>query len=184
LRDLTLQVDLYDLRSLRVGGATRQAVTLDAERSVRILGLDDVDGWDAGAFRFVRLRLDGPTGKAVSDNFYWQAPGTDFRALGDLPSVELTTTAREERIDGRVRVTLTLTNPGPDLAFFVNPVLVAGPNGDEVLPTFWSDNWFSILPGESRTVVAEVDAFRLHGEEPHVRLGGWNVKATDLPANF
>ncbi|MGD8278015.1 MAG: glycoside hydrolase family 2 TIM barrel-domain containing protein [Gemmatimonadota bacterium] len=180
LRDLTLRVDLYDLRSQRVGGLTRAGVSLDAERSSRVLELEEVPGWDAGAFRFVRLRLEAPSGETVSENFYWLAPGGDFRGLDDLPAVELTATARQERRGDRVRVAVTLTNPGPDLAFFVNPVLVAGPDGEEILPTFWSDNWFSILPGESRRVVADVDAFRLRGREPHVRLGGWNVKAVEL----
>jgi len=180
VHDLILHVDLYDARSRWVGGLTRPGVTLDAERSVRILGLDEVRGWDAGAFRFVRLRLAALSGETVSENLYWLAPDGDLRALGDLPSVELEATARAERRGEEVHVALTLTNPGPSLAFFVNPVLVAGPDDEEVLPTFWSDNWYSILPGETRTVVGEVDAFRLSGE-PRVRLGGWNVRAVELP---
>ena len=180
-RDLTLRVDLYDRHAGRVGGATRP-LTLDGEQSREILRLAEVPGWDAGAFRFVRLRLDGPSGETMAENFYWLAPNNDFRPLDSLPPVELTATARQEQRGEQVRVTLTLTNRTQHLAFFVHPILARGPGGDEVLPTFWSDNYFSILPGETRTIVADADRFRLGGEAAYVQLDGWNVKTARLPA--
>jgi len=117
----------------------------------------------------------------VADNFYWLAPHNDFKPLNSLPTVELTTSAREEREGDELRVTLTLTNPSQHLAFFVNPILTRGPDGDEILPTFWSDNYFSILPGETKTVVAHIDQFRLQGNAASVRLDGWNVKTGEVP---
>jgi exo-1,4-beta-D-glucosaminidase len=179
-RDLTLRVDLYDEHAKRVGDATRD-VTLDPEQSREILRLAEVSGWDAGGLRFVRLMLEDPSGAMVAENFYWLAPNNDFGGLNGLPPVELTASAREEQSGEQLRVTLTLTNPSEHLAFFVNPILTRGPEGDEVLPTFWSDNYFSILPGETRTVVAYADRFRLEGEEAHVRIEGWNVKTGELP---
>jgi len=29
-----------------------------------------------------------------------------------------------------------------------------GPDGDDLVPIFWDDNYFSLLPGEEKTVVA------------------------------
>jgi exo-1,4-beta-D-glucosaminidase len=81
---------------------------------------------------------------------------------------------------GRIWVTLTLANSSDHLAFFVHPVLSRGAGGEEVLPTFWSDNYFSILPGETRTVVAYADPMRLDGNAPSVRLDGWNVRTTEV----
>jgi hypothetical protein len=177
--DLTLRVDLYDERANRVGGVTRP-VALDPEQSREILQLADVSGWDTGAFRFVRLRLESASGEVLTDNFYWVAPHNDFRPLDSLPPVELAATARQERHGEQLRVTLTLTNPSPHLAFFVNPILTAGQGGEEVLPTFWSDNYFSILPGGTRTVVADIDRFRLDGKAAAVRIGGWNVTGGEV----
>jgi beta-galactosidase/beta-glucuronidase len=179
-RELTLRVDLYDERATRVGNA-RRPVALDPEQSREILRLADVAGWDADAFRFVRLRLENVSGTTVMDNLYWLAPNNDFRALNDLPAVALTASAREEERREQLRVTLTLTNPSQNIAFFVHPILTAGPDGDEILPTFWSDNYFSILPGESRTVVAHADRIRLDGKAASVRLEGWNVKTGEVP---
>ena len=178
-RDLTLRVDLYDERAQRVGGTTRD-VTLDPELSQELVRLADVAGWDAGAFRFVRLRLDARGGEPVAENFYWLAPKNDFRALNDLPPVELRATARATQRGDQVSITLTVSNPSAHLAFFVSPTVTRGAGGEEILPTFWSDSYFSVLPGETRTVVASVDRFRLQGEAPHVRLEGWNVRAAEV----
>jgi hypothetical protein len=83
---------------------------------------------------------------------------------------------------GTLRVTVTLTNPGEGLAFFVHPVLTRGPGGEEVLPTLWSDGYVSVLPGETRVLTAEVEAERLGGAAPWVRVEGWNVAPVAVPA--
>ena len=132
-------------------------------------------------FRFVRLRLEDPAFGVLDENLYWTAPDDDFTALNDLPSVELTASAHQMRWGGRTWVTLTLTNPSDHLAFFVNPVLTRGPGGEEVLPTFWSDNYFSLPPGETTTVVAYVDPIHLAREVAMVRIEGWNVTRTEVP---
>jgi exo-1,4-beta-D-glucosaminidase len=178
-RDLTLRVDLYDEGASRVG-ETVTNVALAPEASRDLLRLEDVPGWDADAFRFVRLRLVDPIVGIVDENFYWLAPEDDFRVLNELPPVELTASAHRMRWGGRVWITLTLTNPGDHLAFFVSPILTRGPGGEEILPTFWSDSYFSILPGESKTVVAYVDPIRLEDAVPIVRIEGWNVTQTEV----
>jgi exo-1,4-beta-D-glucosaminidase len=176
---LTLRVDLYDEHARRVGEATRQAA-VDAEQSRDVLRLAEIAGWDAGAPRLVRLKLEGASGETAAANFYWLAPHNDFRHLNRLPQVALVASARHERRGEELRVTVTLVNPSEHLAFFVNPILTRGPEGEEILPTFWSDNYFSILPGETKTVTATVDRFRLDGTAPYVRLEGWNVRPAGL----
>jgi exo-1,4-beta-D-glucosaminidase len=171
-----LRVDLYDAHARRVGDATRD-VALAPEQSREILRLAEVPGWDAGALRFVHLRLDDAGGHTLAENFYWLAPDNRFDAISGLPPVRLTASARQQDEGGQLRVTLTITNPGEHLAFFVNPILTQGPDGDEILPTFWSDNYFSLPPGASRTVVALVDRFRLEGKAAAVRVDGWNVES-------
>ncbi len=205
--ELTVRVQLFDGDGRPVGEVARE-VTLAPGRSTDIVSLDEVPGWDPEALRFVRLALERDA-ETAADNLYWLAPDGDFTALDDLPVVELEASARMEtssgpdgstRPDGsmppevshqrddtgpphdpdRLRVRLTLTNPGDRLAFFVQPVLTRGPAGEEVLPTFWSDAYVSIAPGETRTLTGEVDAFRLEGAVPHVRIEGWNVEVVEV----
>jgi exo-1,4-beta-D-glucosaminidase len=179
-RNLALEVDLYDEHGSRVGEAVTD-IALAPDEAREVLRLGDVPGWDADAFRFVRLRLVDPVVGMVDENFYWLAPDDDFRALNELAPVELTASAHRMQWGGRVWITLTLTNPSDHLAFFVNPVLTRGPGGAEILPTFWSDNYFSMPPGETKTVVAYVDPIRLEDEAAMVRIEGWNVTRTEVP---
>jgi exo-1,4-beta-D-glucosaminidase len=48
-----------------------------------------------------------------------------------------------------------------------------------VLPVFWEDNYFSLLPGEKKTVKVEFDAKNLDGDKPLLKVEGWNVAANE-----
>ena len=137
--------------------------------------------------------LADQSGKVVSRNFYWlsTAPETldwektnwyvtptktfaDYTALNTLPAVDLNVTARTEGS----ATTVTVTNPGDALAFAVHLKVTRG--GEEILPVLWEDNYFPLLPGESRQVTATYSPGRT---PPVVEVDGWNVKpATVTPA--
>ena len=38
--------------------------------------------------------------------------------------------------------------------------------GEEINPVFWSDNFISLFPNETRTITATVSIEDLHGENP------------------
>ncbi len=67
------------------------------------------------------------------------------------------------------------TNTTPRLAFFLNPQVIR--DGEEVLPSYWSDNYFSIPARGSVTVRVSCPA----GSTPQLRLEGWNIAATTRP---
>ncbi|MGB3860708.1 MAG: glycoside hydrolase family 2 protein, partial [Candidatus Aminicenantaceae bacterium] len=70
---------------------------------------------------------------------------------------------------------IRLANASETLAFFVNPSVRKGKEGQEILPSFWSDNYFSILPGKARDVTVEFEGVNLEGEESYLKLEGWNT---------
>ena len=43
------------------------------------------------------------------------------------------------------------------------------------MPIFWSDNYFSLLPGEERVVSASYDASGLDGKAAVLVVDGYNV---------
>ncbi len=53
--------------------------------------------------------------------------------------------------------------------------LTSGPGGDDVVPILWSDNYFSLLPGEERVVAASYDASGLDGKAGVLFVDGYNV---------
>jgi exo-1,4-beta-D-glucosaminidase len=54
-------------------------------------------------------------------------------------------------------------------------VLDEGANGEEILPILWQDNYFSLLPGESREITATYRAKLLGSVRPVVTVKGWNA---------
>src|SRR5260370_179912 len=69
-------------------------------------------------------------------------------------------------------------NQSDGVAFMVPPRLARGKGGDEVTPVFWSDNYFSLLPGEKKSVMVRFDSASLHGAMPELVVDGWNVEST------
>jgi hypothetical protein len=44
------------------------------------------------------------------------------------------------------------------------------------LPIFWQDNYFSLLPGEKRTVEVQLDASLVKEGKLLFKLDGWNLR--------
>jgi exo-1,4-beta-D-glucosaminidase len=131
---------------------------------------------DDSEFRAVGKAADMKPG----EGFYSRASTTntaDFSALAQLPPVKLNVSYRIERHGNQRIARVRLHNPTDRLAFFIQLALTHGRQGDEVLPVFWSDNYFSLLPGESKEVDASFAAEDLHGATPVLEVGGWNIES-------
>ncbi len=159
------------------------------DSSTRVFTLPDIDGL-SGTY-FVSLKLQDASGAEVSRNFYWlsakpetldwdkstwyhtpTASFADYTALNSLPPVKLEVAS--QNADGAT--TVTVTNPTRTIAFGVRLKVNAGPNGDEVLPVLWEDNYFPLLPGETRTIKATYNMRDLGRAVPVVQVEGWNVR--------
>jgi len=68
----------------------------------------------------------------------------------------------------------TLTNPGSQPALMVKLAL-RDAAGERVLPAYWSDNYVSLLPGETRVVTVRAPLSAAMPDSIGVR--GWNVEA-------
>jgi exo-1,4-beta-D-glucosaminidase len=128
---------------------------------------------------FVKLELKDAQGRLVSDNFYWlRANRTeDLRALQTLPPVKLKSSCRIETRGSEKLAHVKVNNPTSHIAFFVQLALARGRGGAEILPIFWDDNYFSLLPGESRELTARLASADVMGTEPILEVGGWNIES-------
>jgi hypothetical protein len=150
---------------------------------------------DAPALQFVRLALISSTNPrdalgalgstdarpaVISDNFYWRnvAREGDLTGLDTLPLVTLGATVVRADRGGAVHLEVTLSNPGPVVALQAHVQLRRRRTGARVLPVWYSDNYVSLLPGETRTVGIDAAAVDLGGDVPLVTLDGWNVTTT------
>jgi exo-1,4-beta-D-glucosaminidase len=108
----------------------------------------------------------------------------DYTALNSLPRITLDTSAQSRRNGDEGSTTVTLHNPTSSLAFAVR-LKVDQPSNqrvsreaeldDEILPVLWEDNYFALLPGETRQVTATYRANNKNKLAPTVEVEGWNV---------
>jgi glycosyl hydrolase family 2/Ig-like domain-containing protein len=136
--------------------------------------------WPAGlsAVHFVKLELRDTDGKLVSENFYWRAlpeHQDDLKALGEMPTVTLDAKVARRDVGGKSFFDVTLHNPGTQIALLAHVQLRRKKLGERVLPVYYSDNYVSLTPNESRTITIEAAAADLKGETGLVLVDGWNV---------
>jgi hypothetical protein len=76
-------------------------------------------------------------------------------------------------------IVVTLRNPaGGPVAFFNRVSLVDPGTKQRILPVFYSDNYISVLPGESQTIT--LDYTPVAGSAPPlVSVRGWNVESKE-----
>ncbi len=131
---------------------------------------------------FLKLSLQDKTGKEISSNFYWlSAQGdddADFTGLAKLPPVDVTAKLSPlSKENGKLKLIVEFTNPSNSLAFGLNPKLLSAITKEPILPIFWQDNYFPLLPGEKRTIEMQVDASPVTEGKLLFKLDGWNLKA-------
>jgi hypothetical protein len=174
-RNLEVRARVYDV-DMKLRWESRRKADVEANSFKDVFAVEGTA--DLAPVHFVKLELRDEAGKVVSDNFYWLSAKSpaDFTSLRQLPPVTLKTSF-DVRKEGEVRVLRgRVENPTDRLALLVHVVATRGPGGEEILPVFWEDNYFSLLPGESREVTATFDAAFLGGATPALEVGGWNVR--------
>jgi beta-galactosidase/beta-glucuronidase len=123
---------------------------------------------------FLHLQLKDNEENNISENFYWMADNNNFNPLKKLPAVNLDVKVTAKEIGKKRIYRIRFANKSETLAFFVNPSVREGEDREEILPSFWSDNYFSILPGKVRNASVEFEG-ELLVEEAYLKVEGWNI---------
>jgi len=115
-------------------------------------------------------------GQIVSTNFYMRGPSEgDYRAIRELPKVNLETSTHAERKGIRWLLTTELHNPSNQPALMVRLKAVREKTGDRILPVIYSDNYIALMPGERQTIQTELEHADTRGETPRMVVEGFNV---------
>ena len=48
-------------------------------------------------------------------------------------------------------------------------------DGEDVAPVYWTDNYFSLLPGEEKTISLNFATGDLHGNHAALKIEGYNI---------
>ncbi|MFJ3306816.1 discoidin domain-containing protein [Streptomyces sp. NPDC086549] len=129
-------------------------------------------------FHLLRLRLTDARGSLLSENTYWRYRDPEaMQALNRAQRARISVGITEvHRRPGSARheVTAQVANRGSAVAAMLRLSLLDARSGQRVLPALYSDNYFWLLPGESRTITASWPA-DVVTSRPALRVEGYNV---------
>lgn len=197
-RDLMMQTQVYDMDGKAQSlGQQFQEIGPTVVKNFVPIG-KHLDALRRKEGIFLSLRLVNTKQEIVSDNFYWLPDSagmySGLQRMGTAAlSVEVQSagvasgkpSATNEEMQGsgpgQRRIIVTLRNPaGGPVAFFNRVSLVDPGTHRRLLPVFYSDNYISVLPGESQTIT--LDYTPVAGSAPPlVSVRGWNVAGKDYP---
>jgi exo-1,4-beta-D-glucosaminidase len=186
---LMLTATIYDL-AMKPRFSRQQEIKVPADSTNKVFTLPAIP--DLTPVYFLKLTLADDSGRVVGSNFYWfstkpetitqQVPNVgdalaltfaDFRSLNSLPRVSVHMTIGTKQEGERQVTHVQLKNESPSLAFFMRLNLTSCAHGNDILPILWSDNYISLLPGETRDLTATYRARQ--AEAIRVDMAGWNV---------
>jgi hypothetical protein len=131
----------------------------------------------------VSLELRNSTGEVVSRNLYWLgADNASYRRLNRLPTTSLSATAKSTRTSDSIRVQVELRNTGTAASLETKLTLLNAGDDSRILPAYYSDNYISLLPGESREIEIEYPV-KSATSPAQLSLRGWNLTKQIVPVH-
>ncbi|MBN2667274.1 MAG: hypothetical protein JXR67_12240 [Bacteroidales bacterium] len=172
---LTAQADVYSLDSKRLY-TDNMSVSVGATEVKETSSLDTVVK-ENGGLVFIMLNLRDKSGNVVSRNTYWISSSGGYQVLDDMAktNVETTVLTSEKGLNERTWK-IQVGNNSSKIAFFVRPQVLI--NEEEILPSFWSQGYFTLAPGEKTEVTVTCPEAKLTGGVTVLKVSGWNVPAS------
>lgn len=162
-----------------VGSRSWNAI-IKADHSVTVGDLKEI--MPDGPLYFVALDLLDASGNKLDRTVTWTQAKTQWQELLQMPPVDLATKVINSRAVGDEQLyELAMKNQGAVPAVNVMLELTNGAFGQEVLPSFWTNNALTLMPGEITTVEVRVRRTSLP-KSPHFVAEGLNVNTTGWSA--
>ncbi len=183
---LNLSAEVYDLNS-KLMWSHKQDISLPADGVANDV-FSVVFPSGITQVHFLKLRLTNEAGEVIGDNFYWRSLDPDngkryqaggpcssgFSSLSQMPKANVAWSVKAVERDGKRMLSVRMKNPSSKIAFFLQ-LHMLDENGHSVKPCFYSDNFFTLMPGEEKIV--EIDCSAAPSIRTCLKLKGWNVKS-------
>lgn len=188
-RGYTVTAQVYDINSKKVWDESVKT-DLPADgvaNDVLTIGFPET----ISQVHFIKLTLKDERGREVSSNFYWRSKdayegpetltgpaASGFETLSQLKPARLRTVCKVNKRRDTWSVEVRMKNVSGSIAFF-NQVQLLDRESKPVRPSFYTDNFFSLLPGEEKCIGVETAVANLT-DEPVLVVKGWNVERKQL----
>ena len=201
VRNLVMEIKTYQFNgNSRL--ITRTITQANAQQPKLLLKLSSVlQKPDAAKGLLLSLRLLDLQKNLISDNIYWTSDATgNYSGLQQMAPAKVSIKARWVITKaGQKRIFVTITNPEHSVPAFFNRISVINKINDKrILPTFYSDNYLTILPGEHKSIYIDPPSVKLQSVMVHPQQGkasyavtgsrnmeltieGWNLPNQKVP---
>lgn len=184
-KNYKVSAEVYDINSKRIWSKSQTTDILEDGVVNDLFTIDFPE--NISQVHFIKLKLYNEKGKEISSNFYWRSndkyegkktltgpTSSGFEDIAKLKQVQLKVSYKTYQQNGRFYIEARIKNPTNALAFFTQLQLLDEYN-KPVRPSFYTDNFFSLLPGESKSIVIDTDQSKLPSS-PLFVVKGWNVR--------
>jgi hypothetical protein len=126
---------------------------------------------------FIKLTLT-ENGRVISDNFYHRSlEENNYQTLKDLPKIALQSNMTTDKAaDGTWNATAMIENTSSTPALMIRLNVIGNNDGQQFLPVFYSDNYFTLLPGEKKEIRIHWKDEDTRGNAAKLVVTGYNVK--------
>ena len=171
-----IDAKIYDLTGRQLSHAEQQGVNIAPSSTAPAFSV----AWPSSLppIHLLRLELSDHGGNLLSENTYWRySTAQDMQALSSLAPTRLAVSVGGARSGGgRSSLTATVANRGGTVAPMVR-VALQDRTGARVLPAQYSDNYFWLLPGESRQVTVSWASSAQLSKGPQISVQAYNAAA-------
>ena len=182
--NVVTNMKIFDLHGKQVLKQTWNTPVLESDSyGIRLATVTDDFSKSPTDLIFIRLTVKDDSGKTLGDTLYWHnwKDYMRYESLNTLPEVSVdASVSRKSVVSGEIGkgndlYTITLTNKSSAPAVQTRIRTLNSKTNEDILPVFYSDNYFSLMPGESKTVTVEFNPEYLKGGLPLFELSGWNT---------
>ncbi|HRR62875.1 MAG TPA: T9SS type A sorting domain-containing protein, partial [Paludibacteraceae bacterium] len=105
---------------------------------------------------FIKLQLFDENNNLLSENFYWRNMDEyNYQDLNTLPKADVTIIETHRKENGKYFVSCVVKNNSSTIAFGNRLKVVNKQTGKRILPIFLNDNYFTLMPNESKNIEIE-----------------------------
>ena len=180
-----LTAEVFDLNSKKISTQSKNLENIPEDGVLNNLIKLDFTA-SITSVNFIKLSLADENGKPVASSFYWRSndpylgkttmtgPTTaGFEPLASMKKVSLQTKMSVTKTNKTHTIELDIKNPSSVIAFFTQIQLLDN-DGKPVRPSFYTDNFFSLLPGESKHISIETASEMIAQGNAKVIVKGFN----------
>ena len=190
--DLKLEVTVLDIHS-NILFSSKLNLVADANSSKKIVEIPKLE--KITTTYFVNIKLYDKNSTELTNKIYWLSTkpdiidyqkttwvGTpnksfaDLTALRTLEKVKISENHEFTENGDFIEARVELKNETTKIAFMLELLIVGSENGESVLPVFWSDNYVSLLGGETRILTARIKKSKLGKQKPILKISGINLR--------